>query len=91
MLNSLYKEIPVNSLKKSSSDFCFLNVPGQILLFLVGASGILRKWNFERIPKIYNLSRFLYQKKVSLKNLYLGGSGPFVRTFSEIWKMVMVF
>ena len=91
MLNSLYKEIPVNSLKKSSSDFCFLNVPGQILLFLVGASGILRKWNFERIPKIYNLSRFLYQKKVSLKILYLGGSGPFVRTFSEIWKMVMVF
>ena len=46
MLNSLYKEIPVNSLKKSSSDFCFLNVPEQILLFLVGSWGseILREF-----------------------------------------------
>ena len=53
--------------------------------FVVGASRILRKWKFQRIPKIY---QGFWIKKIFSKILYLGGSGPFVRTFSEIWKIV---
>ena len=54
----------------------------QILLFVVGASGILRKRNFQRIPKIYQgfwITKFLFSKI-----MYLVGSGPFVRTSPEV-------
>ena len=61
--------------------------PQQILLFLVGASEILRKWDFQRIPKIY---QGFWIKDFFSKILHLGGSGSFVRTFSEIWKTVFL-
>ena len=38
---------------------------------------------FLKFIKVFGLKRFFF------KNLYLGGSGPFVRSFSEIWKMLL--
>ena len=56
----------------------------QILLFAAGESGILRKWNFKKIAKIY---QGFWIKFFFSKIWYLGGSSPFLRSFSEIWKM----
>ena len=61
----------------------------QILLFVVGASGILRKWNFQRTPYIFQ--GFWIKEFFFSKILYLKGSGPFVRTFSQIWKIVFTW
>ena len=61
--------------------------PQQILLFVVGASGILKKWNFQRTPEIYGFWNKIFFSKI----LCLVGSGPFICTFSEIWKMVFTW
>ena len=45
------------------------------------------KGNFQRISKIQG---FWIKKIVFSKIWYLGGSGLFVHTFSEIWKMVFL-
>ena len=55
----------------------------QILSFVVAAARILRKWNFWKIPKIY---QGFWIKNFFFKNFVF--SGPFVCTFPEIWKMV---
>ena len=46
------------------------------------------KGNFHRISKIQG---FWIKKIVFSKIWYLGGSGLFVHTFSEIWKMVFLY
>ena len=55
--------------------------PRQILLFVEGASGILK--NF---IKVFGLQKFYFKYF-----LFKGGSAPFVRIFSEIWKIVFIY
>ena len=56
--------------------------PYQFLLFVEAVSGILRKWNLQIILEIFQ--GFWIEEIFSSKILYLGGTGRFVRTFTEI-------